>query len=193
MVWVALLRGVNVGGNRKVDMKTLKGTFEAAGMSDVRTYINSGNVVFASDAHDARALVGLLEEAIRAEFGFPVTVLVRNAGQIAAMTAELPDDWANDSDAKCDVIFLGETVDGPDVLDRVTVKPGIDDVRRVPGALLWRVERPNVTRSGLMKLVGTDLYANATVRNCNTLRKLAALMTQAELAERRESTDKESG
>lgn len=191
MVWVALLRGVNVGGNRKVEMKTLKKTFEAAGMADVRTYINSGNVIFTSDVVDARALEGLLEESIRAEFGFPVTVLVRDAEQIAAMVGELPDDWVNDSNAKCDVIFLGETVDGPDVMERVTVKPGIDDARYVPGALLWRVERPNVTRSGLMKLVGTELYANATVRNCNTLRKIAALIAQAELAERRESIEKE--
>ena len=48
---------------------------------------------------------------------------------------------------KCDVRFLFAHVDGPDVLDQVTVKPGIDDVKYVDGALLWRVDRPDVTRT----------------------------------------------
>ncbi len=53
MTYVALLRGINVGGNRKVEMKRLKATFERAGFADVRTYINSGNVIFGSESTDA--------------------------------------------------------------------------------------------------------------------------------------------
>jgi uncharacterized protein (DUF1697 family) len=74
------------------------------------------------------------------------------------------------------VIFLGEEVDAPEVLEQLVIKPDIDEVRYVPGAVLWRVERSKVTRSGLMRLVGTELYAQTTVRNCNTLRKLAGMM-----------------
>jgi uncharacterized protein (DUF1697 family) len=92
------------------------------------------------------------------------------------MLRELPETWANDKTAKCDVMFLGDNVDREEVLDQLTIKPGIDDVRYVPGALLWRVERASVTRSGMLKLVGTELYAQMTVRNCNTLRKLGALV-----------------
>lgn len=176
MKYVALLRGINVGGNRKVDMKQLKTTFESIGMDEVRTYINSGNVVFRSDPEDAGHLARVLEEAVRAEFGFDVRVLVRDEIRMGLLIEALPDDWANDETAKCDVIFLSDAVDTPEVMTRVTVKPDIDDVRYVPGAVLWRVERPNVTRSGMMKLVGTELYAETTVRNCNTVRKLAALM-----------------
>lgn len=55
-------------------------------------------------------------------------------------------------------------------------KPEIEDVRYVPGALLWRVDASNVTRSGMMKLAGTPLYKKMTIRNCNTARKLLELM-----------------
>jgi uncharacterized protein (DUF1697 family) len=176
MKYVALLRGINVGGDRKVDMKQLKTTFEGMGLGEVRTYINSGNVIFSAKPGDARNLKRALERAIKADFGFPVTVLLRDATEMAALLEELPDNWANDDAAKCDVIFLGEDVDAPEVLEQLVIKPDIDDVHYIPGAVLWRVERPNVTRSGLTKLVGTELYAQTTVRNCNTVRKLAELM-----------------
>jgi len=174
--YVALLRGINVGGNRKVEMRLLKATFERAGMDDVRTYINSGNVLFSSDSPEPTRLTEALEAAIEADFGFPVKVILRDAPSIQATVSALPDTWANDETAKCDVMFLGDDVDTPDVLEQLTIKPQLDDVIYVPGAILWRVERSAVTRSGMMKLVGTELYAQMTVRNCNTLRKLAALM-----------------
>ncbi len=104
-----------------------------------------------------------LEAAIESDFGFPVKVLLRDAESIRALVDALPDDWVNDESAKCDVMFLAEEIDSPDILDRLTIKPEIDEVRYVPGAVLWRVERPNATRSGMLKLVGTELYAQMTV------------------------------
>lgn len=176
MVYVALLRGINVGGNRKVDMKQLKAVFEGVGMEEVRTYINSGNVIFCSESTDTCHMAEALESAIETAFGFRVRVLLRDADAISNLVHELPDDWANDETAKCDVLFLGEDVDSAEVLEQLVVKPEIDDARYVPGAVLWRVERSKATRSGLMKVIGTDLYSQMTVRNCNTLRKIAALM-----------------
>ena len=92
------------------------------------------------------------------------------------LSRHCPTDWSNDESAKCDVMFLAEEIDSPDILARLTIKPDIDEVRYVPGAVLWRVERPKATRSGMLKLVGTELYAQMTVRNCNTARKLGALV-----------------
>ena len=67
--YVALLRGINVGGNRTVEMKRLKAALECIGLDDVRTYINSGNVIFESDEVDRPRLAGVLEDAIAADFG----------------------------------------------------------------------------------------------------------------------------
>lgn len=182
MTYVALLRGINVGGKNKVDMKQLRSTFERVGMQNVRTYINSGNVIFGHESLDASELARTLEDAIEEDFGFHVKVLLRDSGAVAAILEALPDDWANDQSAKCDVMFLWEEVDGPEVVDQLTIKPEIDDVRYVSGALLWRVPREKVTRSGMMKIVGTELYTHMTVRNCNTLRKLAELIRAADTA-----------
>src|SRR5882757_2770930 len=113
MIYVALLRGINVGGNSRVDMKQLKAAFEQAGMSSVTTYINSGNVIFVDKSHTPQALVQKLEKIIEKEFGFAVKVLLRDIRTIKAIVAALPDTWKNDDTMKCDVMFLWEAVDSP--------------------------------------------------------------------------------
>jgi len=176
MTYVVLLRGINVGGKRKVDMKRLKEICERVGMKEVRTYINSGNVIFQCEADESALLAGALEAAIQSELGFPVKVFLRDAGNIRAIVAAMPADWVDGDEAKCDVLFLDDSIDAKDLLGRLTIKPGIDEVKHVPGAIFWRVERAKVTRSGLLKLAATEWYAKMTVRNCNTVRKLGALM-----------------
>jgi len=173
--YVALLRGINVGGNNKVEMARLKKTFESLGLENVVSYINSGNIIFSSD-QSASVLVPKLEAAIKKDFGFGVKVLLRDAKNIAAVVKALPVNWKNDVAMKCDVMFLWEHYDNSKVLEQLIIKPGIDDVKYVPGAVLWRVDRDKVTRSGLLRIVGTDLYKHMTIRNCNTLRKLATLL-----------------
>ena len=80
---------------------------------------------------------------------------------------------------RCFVMFLWEKVDDPSVLDKVTIKDGLDDVMYVPGAVVWRVDRDVVTRSGMMRLTSDDLYKQMTIRNVNTVRRLADLMASA--------------
>jgi uncharacterized protein (DUF1697 family) len=176
MVYVALLRGINVGGVNKVGMKQLKAVFEEAGMTSVGTYINSGNVIFSTKLRSRARLVKLLEEAIAERFGFPVKVLVRDIDNVRAVVKAISPKWTNDQQMKCDVMFLWEDVDSPSVLDRLTFKPEIEDVRYVSGAVIWRIDRKNQTKSGMVKLVGTPLYKQMTIRNCNTARKLLELM-----------------
>jgi uncharacterized protein (DUF1697 family) len=121
-------------------------------------------------------LAQLLEQVIETKFGFFVKVLVWDKPSLLTLARELPDSWVNDTTMKCDVMFLWEDYDTPEIMGQLTIKPEIDDVKYFPGALLWRVDRDKVTRSGMMKIVGTDLYKHMTIRNCNTLRKLAALL-----------------
>lgn len=176
MTYVALLRGINVGGKCKAEMKRLKAAFERCGLAHVRTYINSGNVVFASPAANAEGLVPILERAIEEEFGFSVMVLVRVGANVVAIAEGLPGDWANDDAFKCDVMYLAPSVDSPAILESLAIKPAFDEVIYVPGAVLWRVARGSVNKGGMLKIVGTPLYKQMTVRNCNTARKLAELV-----------------
>jgi uncharacterized protein (DUF1697 family) len=176
VVYVALLRGINVGGKNKVDMKQLKTVFEEAGMESVRTYINSGNVIFSSTTRARARLASLLEKAIARRFGFKVDVLVRDLKSMRSVVKAIPRRWTNDQTMKCDVMFLWDDEARPSVMKKLRFKPEIEDVRYESGALIWRVDRENVTRSGMMKLVGTPLYKRMTIRNCNTTRKLLELM-----------------
>lgn len=178
MKYVALLRGINVGGNNKVEMRRLKACFEAEGMKEVKTYINSGNVIFSSSEISADKLVTLLEKALAKEFGFTVKIVIRTVKQLEKIVQELPAEWKNDEQTKCDVLFLWEAIDKPSLLDELGIKPELEEVKYVTGAVLWCIPRQNVTRSGLMKLVGTKMYAQMTIRNCNTVRKLYELMRE---------------
>ena len=178
MIYVALLRGINVGGKNKVDMSQLRAVFEGAGMTSVTTYINSGNVVFTSRARNRTKLASRLEEAIAAHFGFAVKVLVRDLDGIRQAVEAIHPEWSDGTSMKCDVMFLWEDVDRPTVLDDLTIRPGIDEVQYVPGVIVWKVDRDKVTRSGLLKLAGTPLYKQMTIRNCNTTRKLWELMNR---------------
>lgn len=175
MIYVALLRGINVGGNSKVEMSRLKTLFEKAGAQKVTTYINSGNIIFESSG-PAEKLTVNLEKKIETEFGFNVKVLIKSLTEMKSITKDLPDSWKNDTETKCDVMFLWKDFDKKEVLNELISKPEIDNVKYSKGAILWFVKRKDVTRSGMLKLVGTKLYKQMTIRNCNTTRKLLTLM-----------------
>ena len=176
MIYVALLRGINVGGKNKVDMKKLKETFEKVGMRDVVTYINSGNVIFQDAEHSKEKIAGLLETAIQEDFSLDIKVLIRSLNEYQEIMKVVPDHWKNDKEMKSDVLFLWEEIDQETVLEDLTIKPEIDQVLYVPGALLWSVDKKNLTKSGMMKLAGAKLYKKMTVRNINTTRKIYEMM-----------------
>lgn len=176
MIYVALLRGINVGGNNKVDMKQLKQAFGEAGMSAVKTYINSGNIIFTDTSRSKAKITPLLEQAIYAHFGLQIKVLVYSFDEFKLIAEAIPKEWTNDTQMKSDVLFLWEEVDRESVLEGLSVKPEIDSVYYVRGAVLWSVDRNNVTKSGISKIVGTPLYKLVTIRNVNTVRKLYAMM-----------------
>lgn len=171
MKYIALLRGINVGGKNKVDMSQLTAAMIRASFDEVSTYINSGNVFFSANDTETK-LNQKLEQLINREFGLKIKVLIRNKDNIHALTSSIPEEWTNDSGMKCDVMFLSGMYNNESILEHITLKPGIDEVKYVQGALVWKVDRNNITKSGMMKIIGTDLYRNMTVRNCNTVRKI---------------------
>lgn len=178
MTYVALLRGINVGGKKKIAMDRLRTAFEGVGMADVRTYINSGNVVFDVARTRRSELTSLLERAIESEFDVPVKVLVKDRKAIKLIRDAIPASWRDDATMRCYVLLLWKDIDKPAIVESLSINDDIDDVKYVPGAVIWRVDRDVLTRSGMMKLPRTDLYRSMTIRNCNTVRKLDELMSQ---------------
>lgn len=172
--YLALLRGINVGGNKKVSMAELKKVFEKLDYSDVRTYINSGNVVFTSSKKD----FSKIEKALKKAFGFDVAVVVRDAKSIKKLNKAIPAAWTNDAKQRTDVLFLWDEYDSKKSLKLFTVKPKIDNLKYVSGAIIWNFERKHYTKSGMGKMIGTLIYKNLTARNVNTVRKLASMMNE---------------
>lgn len=182
MIYVALLRGINVGGNNKINMKQLKETFEQAGMQDVATYINTGNIIFADHQERIQAnaeISKILEQAITAEFGLEIRVVVRNMNEMQTVLQALPEEWTNDEQAKSDVMFLWDEVNDVSVLDKLPLKPEVGTLIYVTGAILYSVSREDAARSGMNKLVGSSVYKYMTVRNVNTTRQIYKLMLAA--------------
>ena len=174
--YVALLRGVNVGGKGLVSMAALGETFRGLGFEAVRTYINSGNVIFSAPATPATKLSAKIERAIEKDTGLPVSVLVLDDTAVRSIVAAIPASWVTDSSVSCDVLFLWPDVDAPEVLQRLPRDPEVDEIRYTPGAVIWRIDRANANRSREARLVGTPLYKRLTIRNANTTRKLHELL-----------------
>lgn len=180
LIYVALLRGINVGGKNKVDMKELKAVFEEAGMVSVKTYINSGNIIFADSNRSKEELPVILERAILIHFELNIKVLIYSFDDFKKIAANIPKGWSNDKDMKSDVWFLWPEADKAAVLDQLTIKADIDQVKYVPGAILWSVDKKDAARSGMQKAIGIRLYKLVTIRNVNTVRKLLELMEELE-------------
>ena len=173
--YVALLRGINVGGNKKVAMSKLKALFESLGFTNVSTYINSGNVIFQSSEAD----FSKIEPALKKGFGFDIAVVVRDAKNILVLCKEIPDKLQNNDQQKTDVLFLWDKYDKKSTLDLLQTNPAVDTILYFPGAIVWSVDRLNYAKSGMHKFIGTEVYRNMTARNVNTVRKLGQLMAAA--------------
>lgn len=157
MRYVALLRGVNVGGNSLITMAELRECIAALGHADVRTYIASGNVLFSSRERSGATLDAQLERAIAERFGLPVRVVVRSAAEITRIAAAVPPAWIGADDLRVMVAFLLRGNDARVVARLLSPRNGVDELRTAAGALLWATRRDALARTGL-RLAGTAVY-----------------------------------
>lgn len=158
-------------------MAALAETFRGLGFDDVRTYLNSGNVIFSAPSTAEATLARTIERAIEGGTGLPVSVLVLDDTAVRSIVTAIPASWVTDATVRTDVLFLWPDVDEPGVLERLPRNLEVDDVRYTPGAVIWRIDRVNANRSREARLVGTPLYKRMTIRNANTTRKLHELLT----------------
>ena len=172
MKYIALLRGINVGGKRKVEMKRLRTFFESLGYTNVVTYLNSGNVIFESDIKQ-ETLQKEIPKKLEKEFGFEIQTLVKNEKEIKSIAKAIPKEWKNDAEQKTDVAYLFPEIDSKKTIDALPVKKEFIDMRYVKGAILWNVKRKEYNKSHLNKIISLKQYQLMTVRNVNTARYLA--------------------
>ena len=169
-VYVALLRAINVGGTGKLPMKDLVALCTGLGFTKVRTYIQSGNVVFESRKAEEAVRKGL-EGALAKALGKPADVAVRTAAELAAVLADNPFPKA--PPAKVGVAFLSGHL--PKAALKEVVIPGDEEV--VLGRREVYIHFPHGMGRSRLKL--PKAWGPATVRNVNTVAKLAAMAAKA--------------
>ncbi|MET9963622.1 DUF1697 domain-containing protein [Streptomyces sp. NPDC006326] len=175
--YAALLRGINVGGSKKVPMADLRQVLEGLGHGDVQTYLQSGNAVFSSTQQDPVALARALEGAIESRFGFPVACLVADGARLRAVADDCPFPAAELEGRQLHVTFLSEQPD-PSRFSAIDAPSYLPEEFRIGDRVLYLYAPNGLGRSKLAEalyrpavLKGID----ATTRNWNTVAKLVAL------------------
>jgi uncharacterized protein (DUF1697 family) len=176
MTYVALLRGINVGG-RIIKMGELKGCFESMGFADVKTVLQSGNVIFASNETDSAKLKQKIEDGLTKAFNYPAKVWIVNAGELQEIIAANPF-----ADAPLEyhqyVIFFENGLAKDFAAE--SVEAADEAVHAIRDAVYWKVQKGQTLKSPRGKQTTKSKYRGlTTTRNINTLRKLYTLMQTA--------------
>lgn len=171
---IALLRGINLGSTRRVAMADLRDLLEERGYGDVRTHLQSGNVLLSSDLPPGR-LAGELEQAMAAKLGLEIPVIVRTRDELAAVVERDPLGDVVDDPKRYQVNFLSGEPE-PELARALEAQHLAPERCVVSGREIYAWHANGIQRSPLAKLL-TDsrLGVTVTARNWNTVTKLLEL------------------
>ena len=174
--YVALLRGINVGGRNPVAMADLRKAFEADGYGEVSTYIQSGNVLFESDGR-SDSLEDEIEAMLERRFGVPLVVVVRSHRQLRTVVEKAPEGFGGAPDTyHSDVIFLKHPLSSRQAMTVVELRDGVDQAWPSPGVVYFARLSARRTQSRMNRIVGTPEYQRMTIRSWSTTTKLLGLL-----------------
>lgn len=179
IVYIALLRGINVGGKNIIKMADLRQVFESIGLSEVKTYIQSGNVLFKSNETE-EALCNKIEHEIEAVFGTLVKVILRTAAELEQIILNCP--FSKDEVTEAETVSEAESLyvtlltHSPlkEKIDSIDVYRSESDKYHIVGRDVYLLFHHSIRNSKLANNL-YKLNVPATVRNWKTLSKLAAL------------------
>lgn len=175
--YVALLRGINVGGKNLIKMTDLKACVEVLDFKNVRTYIQSGNILFTTARSDQAKLTSLIEEALSNTFNYKSRVVVRSHKQMKEIIVQAPKGFGKDpATCRYDVIFLKEPLTADEAMKSVTTKEGVDQAFAGNGVLYFSRLIQKAAQSHLTRIITMPVYQNMTIRNWNTTTKLLHMM-----------------
>ena len=181
MEYVALLRGINVGGNNKVVMSELRAQIAAAGFGHVRTYINSGNLLFeAEDDAPREDVAQAVEDILARHYDFPIRLALLTAQDYLAQLDELPDWWHGEV-ARRDALFYTRGLDRSHVRERIeAMELGDEAVHFGEHAVFWgKFDEKSFLKTAYHKrLLREDFYRQVTIRSGSTVEKIAAMLSQ---------------
>jgi len=177
--FVTLLRGINVGGKNLILKAELRHFFEDLGFKNVRTYIQSGNILFRSDTTSSEELTKTIEKGLSARFSYAARAAVLSYDQYKSAVQSAPDGWGNNDHQKHNALFtLGNITPEEVSAELPTPKKHIETVTVGLNVVFWSVSKENLTKTTFMKLPVALVYQKVTVRNHNTVFKLLELFEE---------------
>ena len=173
MKYAALLRGINVGGKNMIKMETLRGTFAVLGFENVKSYINSGNLVFETAKTDDGRLAKKIQDAIQKDFGFDISVMVRPMAEIEDVIKNNPFDGQFENDRDIHLFFLNEKL--TDEQESLLLAQASDNERfAVIDRHILCLLKISILDSAVGKgFIDKKLKVATTARNWRTVKKIA--------------------
>ena len=172
---VALLRGINVGGKNLISMAELAEAFRDAGYSEVRTLLQSGNVLF----NAGRTTEDGIERMLEQRFGIPILVIVRTRDELAAIVAAAPADHGS-ADMRSEVIFLKHPLTAKHALAEMPeLREGVDSISAGEGVLYFSRVKAQATKTRVQLLMAMPMFKQMTMRTWGTTTRLLELLDGA--------------
>ena len=179
MEYVALLRGINVGGTNKVVMSELREQVAGVGYTNVRTYINSGNLLFEAEA-PREDVAQRVEDLLVSRYDFPIRVALLTAQDYLEELEGLPDWWHGEV-ARRDALFYTRGLDSDHVRERIeAMELGDEAVHFGKHAVFWgKFDEKTFLKTAYHKrLLREDFYRQVTIRSGSTVGKIAAMLSR---------------
>ena len=171
--YLALLRGINVGGKNKVDMAELREAFEEMGHTEVSTWINSGNVFFRAPRGKRDELAARTEKALTKRFGIDLKVVLVTRAQLDTIVEGAPKEFGSDR-YRCDVLFLRKPLTVKKAMAAIDLKEGVDQAWPGKGVVYFARLDAKASSSRISKFAMEPEYQDTTIRSWSSTQKLHA-------------------
>lgn len=176
--YICLLRGINVGGNNKLPMKELRTLLEALGLTNVKSYIQSGNVVFQSERNDRAKLSKEITAAIKRDHGFAPAILLLDQAELDSVMAANPFPQAVDEPKSLHLFFLEPAPEDPDLTALDDLKKETEEFALI-NKVFYLYAPEGIGRSKLAERFGRGWKIDITARNWRTVCQIREMVAEA--------------
>ena len=176
--YIAFLRGVNISGKNKVPMAELKKGFEELDVSEVKTYLNSGNVAFSSDEDNIEVLTSQAETMINRKFGLDIPVFVISKEKLEDILQNAPEWWGDEKKEIYDnLIFIMPPATFAEVWGEIgEPKEELEKIKEYREAVFWSFSRKDYQKTNWWpKTASANISSKLTIRTANTVRKIVGM------------------
>lgn len=176
--YIAFLRGVNISGKNKVPMAELKKMFERLGHKEVKTYLNSGNVIFSSDENDIESVTKQVAMTIKSQFDLDIPVFVIAKEELEDILRNAPDWWDNENkEIYNNLIFIIPPATFVDVFNEIgEPKEELEKIQDYKEAIFWSFSRRNYQKTNWWsKTASASISNKLTIRTASTIRKVVGM------------------